>query len=154
MSIEDNKAIIRMLCDQVWNNGKVAVVDEYFAQDVVDHDTVTLPGESTHDAGREGMKNSAQAYRTAFPDLHFTVEDQIGEADCVVTHWTARGTLSGPLGRFPATGKRAVIKGVFIDRLAGGRIVEEWSYFDMLSLLGQVGLIPSAPPSSPESSHS
>jgi len=78
-------------------------------------------------------------YRTVFPDLQAPAEGQVAEGDLVVTRWTARGTHRGELLGIPASGKRAAVPGVIIDRLAGGKIAEEWAYYDALVMLQQLG---------------
>jgi len=81
-------------------------------------------------------------YRTAFPDVHFTIEDQIAEGDRVVTRWTARGTHQGPLVGIPPTSKQVTMSGIAIYRLVDGKIVEQWGVNDMLGLLQQLGVVP------------
>ena len=82
-------------------------------------------------------------YFTAFPDLHFTIEDQIAEGDRVVTRFTARGTHQGAFIGIPPTGKQGVVTGTGIDRFANGKIVEAWFNSDDLGLLQQLGVVPS-----------
>jgi hypothetical protein len=77
-----------------------------------------------------------------FPDLDVTIEDQIAEGDKVVTRWSAKGTNSGPLQGMPPTGKAVRVTGANVARLAGGKIVESWFNFDMLTLLRQLGVVP------------
>ena len=83
---EQNKAQIRRVIEEVYNRGDLGVVDEVAASDLVIH------ASSQEIRGREGAKQYVAALRAGFPDLHFTVEDQVAEGDMVVTRWTARGT--------------------------------------------------------------
>lgn len=92
-------------------------------------------------AGREGFKQFVLMYRSAFPDMHITIEDQIAEGDKVVSRWTARGTHQGELMGIPPTGKQATVTGINIERFANGKFVEEWSNFDALGLLQQLGVV-------------
>ena len=85
---------------------------------------------------------------TAFPDLHFEVTRTIAQGDDVVAHWTATGTHTGPLvtptgDSIPATGKKAVVVGSSTHQFKGGKIARNWVFWDMTSLLGQLGLMPS-----------
>jgi len=139
MSIEENKAMDRRFYEEVWNGGNLAVVDEFVAANYVDHD----PQPTGALEGVEGIKQSVTMYRTAFPDAHFTIEDQIAEGDLLVTRWRARGTHQGPLMGIPPTGKPAMVTGISITRWASGKVVEGWTNFDALGLLQQLGAVPS-----------
>jgi predicted ester cyclase len=86
---EQNKAQIRRVIEEVYNRGDLGVVDEVAARDLVIH------ASSQEIRGLEGAKQYVAALRAGFPDLHFTIEDQIAEGDMVVTRWTARGTHRG-----------------------------------------------------------
>ena len=79
---------------------------------------------------------------SAFPDLHFTVEELIGEGDLVAVRWRARGAFTGAfMGRQP-TGKVVEMTGISIHRFEGGKGAECWIQMDSLGLLQQVGVVP------------
>jgi len=99
MSTESNKAIARRFLEEVFGQGKLAVADEIVAPDHVDHGPGALPG-VPH--GPEGSKMLVTGYRNAFPDIHFTIDEQIAEGDKVVTRWTGHGTHKGELAGIPA----------------------------------------------------
>jgi len=139
MSTEQNKAMDRRVYEEVWNGGNLAVIDELVAANYVDHDQEPTSALE----GLEGLKQSVTMYRTAFPDVHFTIDDQIAEGDLLVTRWTARGTHQGPLMGIPPTGKQAMVTGISITRVASGKVVEGWTNFDALGLLQQLGAGPS-----------
>jgi steroid delta-isomerase-like uncharacterized protein len=81
----------------------------------------------------------------AFPDARFRVEDVIAEGDKVVTRYTLRATQAGPwISDIPVTGKPFTIQGFEIHRIADGRIVEQWSQFDLAGALRQLGVFPPA----------
>ena len=139
MSTEDNKATVRRLTEEGWNQGNVAVFDELTAPNWVYHDP-GFPDVRT----LEDYKSWVTETRGAFPDLHFTIEDLVAEGDQVVVRWTARGTNTGdivtPMPR-PATGKQVTMTGIAIARLANDKFVEIWHQLDTLGLLQQLGLI-------------
>ena len=136
MSTEDNKALVRRIFEEVWNQGKMALIAEFYSPASVEH-TSSGP---VH--GQEGLKQYIMLYRTAFPDAHYTVEDQIAERDKVVTRWSGRGTHQGPLMGIPPTGKQGTVTGISIDRFEGGKIVETWTELDALGMMQQLGVIP------------
>jgi len=137
MSAEENKAISRRFIEEIWSKGNLPVVDEIIAANFVRHD----PADAAPVSGCEGIKQVVAMYRTAFPDLKFTVEEQIAEGDKVVTRWTSNATHQGELLGIPATGKKTSVTGIHIARLAGGKVVEEWNNWDTIGLMRQLGVI-------------
>ena len=137
MSTEDNKAIVRRLLEEGFNQKNLAVFDELYAPNFVYRLALTTI------EGVEAFKQFSITFFTAFPDLRFTIEDQLAEGDKVVTRWIASGTHRGPFQGIPPTGKQVTVTGIGINRLANGKIVENWTNFDMLGLLQQLGVIPS-----------
>lgn len=135
---EANKAVSRRLVEEVFNDGRLEVVDEIVTPDFIGHD----PASPEPIIGPEGAKRNAEGYRAAFSDMKLTLEDEIADGDRVVTRWTARGTHDGELFGIPATGKQATVTGMTIDRIVDGRIAESWNNWDTLGLLQQLGAIP------------
>jgi len=134
---EELKAISRRLIEEVWNKGDLDVVDELIASDYVFHDPA-----APEVRGPEGLKQLVSMYRTAYPDLHFTIEDQIAEGDKVANRWTATGTHQGELMGIPATGEQVTTTGISITRYEAGKAVAEWANWDTLGMLQQLGVIP------------
>ena len=135
MSTEDNKAHVRRGFEAV-NQKNLAVFDELLTPDVVFHNA------STTMEGLEAYKQFLSMYMTAFPDLHFTIEDMIAEGDTVVARFTTRGTHQGNLMGIPPTGKQVSGTGMFIDRIVNGKALEQWFNTDDLGLLQQLGVVP------------
>jgi steroid delta-isomerase-like uncharacterized protein len=137
MSTEEDKAIVRRGIEQFANQGNFAAIDELVDRDYVFH----APG-LPELRGHEGFTQMVMLQRTAFPDLHFTIEDMIAEGETVVTRFTARGTHRGELMGIPPTGKQASFPGILISRITNGKIVEEWEISDDLGMLQQLGVVP------------
>ena len=133
----DSKEIVRRVATEPWT-GNYAVIDELVAGDYVGHDPA-LP-EPTR--GPEGVKQFYDEFRAAYPDASLTIEAQLAEGDYVTTRWTGRGTQQGELMGIPATGKQVTVSGITISRLAGGKIAEEWTAWDTLGMMQQLGAIP------------
>jgi steroid delta-isomerase-like uncharacterized protein len=138
MSIEENKAIVSRATEEIFNKNNLAVVDELYATNFVSHGS-DIPGVTPD---REGYKQFVTMSRTALPDFHTTIEDMIAEGDKVVQRFTARGTHKGEFMGIPPTGKQVTITGIAIDRIAGGKIVENWVNIDMLGMMVQLGVVP------------
>lgn len=135
---EENKAIVRRYIEEVWSKGNLAVIDELFAGNFVNH--MPAPGLSPD---REGFKQFATIYRTGFPNVRATIEDVVAEGDKVVTRWTATGTHQGNFMGIPPTGKQVSMSGMSITQVAGGKIVADWTQGDNLGLMQQLGVVPS-----------
>jgi steroid delta-isomerase-like uncharacterized protein len=141
MSAEQNKAIVRRWFEEVINQGNVETVDTICVQCVPSF--VVIKGVSDPPPqGLEGVKELIGVFRTAFPDLHFTIEDQIAEDDKVVTRLAIRGTHRGEFMGIPATGKQMNVSAASIWRVADGKLVDEWVSWDKLEMMQQLGLIP------------
>ena len=135
MSTEENKALIRRLYEEVFNQRNLALVDELCRPTYVFHN----PPTTLH--GPEAFKQFLAAYITAFPDARFTIEDQIAEGDEVVTRQSFTGTHQGPLLGISPTSKQVNVTGMTIHHLIDGQIEEGWINFDALGLLQQIGAI-------------
>jgi steroid delta-isomerase-like uncharacterized protein len=135
---EENKAVVRRFLEEIFTGGNLELVEELFAPHYVLHDP-SVPGEVR---GPEGIKQYVGMYRGAYPDTRFTVEDQIAEGDKVVSRLSSRATHTGELQGIPPTGKKATVTGIFIDRVADGKIVERWGQVDMLGVMQQLGVVP------------
>jgi len=134
MSVEDkNKAASRRGIEEVWNKGNLAIVDENTAPNYVCHSTPEIKG-------TEGLKQFATTMRTAFPDYHLTIDHMVAEGDMVATFLTIEGTFKGEVAGMTPTGKKMKVPSVVLNRYVGGKVVEAWTYNDMLSWYQQLGI--------------
>lgn len=136
MSTQTNKAIARRHIEYIWNKGRVDLYEELFAENVVHHENLQVG------TGVEGMKNGRIIVQDAIPDIQYTIEDEIAEGDRVVVRSMVRGTHQGELMGIPATGKQITLSVVAIYCFDNARIVEVWFSFDQLSMMQQLGAIP------------
>ena len=137
MTTEENKATMRRLLNEGFIGGNTAIVDELVASDMVDHSPV--PGQAS---GLEGLKQMITMFRTAFPDLNVTVEDEVAEGDKVVIRVRTRGTHRGEFMGIAPTEKQIDIGEMHIVRFSGGKMVEHWGQEDSLGMMQQLGVIP------------
>ena len=137
MTVEENKALLRRIIDQAFNERNLGVVDELLSEDFVGH---SWPPEV--DSSREGLKQLVNTFTGAFPDLHVQIDDLIAEGDKVVGRVTTSGTHQGDLMGIAATGKHVSFAEVHIIRIANGKAVEHWGVEDMLGMMQQLGAIP------------
>ena len=137
--VDENKAIIYRLIDEVWNQRKVDILDEIVAPDAAIH-SPTVPDLSR---GPEGAKQYVRLFWAAFPDLQVTTDDIVAEGDKVALRWSAHGTHQGRLMGIKPTGKPMTITGQAIYQIAAGKIKEDWINADALGMLQQLGVLPS-----------
>jgi len=134
--IEQNKELLRKAVEEVWNKGNFDNMKEMVSDNFVIH----FPREEIR--GVENIKGFYTELRKAFPDISFTIVDQVAEENKVVTHWTATGTHKGEFKGIPPTGQKVKISAIDIDRISDGKFVECWSNMDELGLMQQLGVIP------------
>ncbi|TES84206.1 MAG: ester cyclase [Dehalococcoidia bacterium] len=137
MSTEENKENARRAVEEVLNKGDLSLANELVDANYIGHQ----PGLPDF-KGPEGFRQYMTMMRTAFPDIHLTVEDTVAEGDKVVNRYTGRGTHKGELMGIAPTGKQATITGMVISHYVGGKQVEAWVSSDMLGMLQQLGVAP------------
>jgi predicted ester cyclase len=138
MTIEQNKAIADRLPLEL-NKGNMGVLDEVTDPRAVDH---SLPPGMPPTV--ESTKQFLTMFRTAFPDLTYTVEFSVAEGDKVMQRVTARGTMKSDFMGMKATGKSATWTESHIVRITNGKVVEHWANLDQVGMLQQLGLMPGA----------
>ena len=135
--MNDNSIIVRRFVDLVLNKDQIDSAGQFFWEDMVEQ--VPLPGQGP---GLDGLKDVLRGMRAAFPDMHWTVEEQIAEGDKVATRFEWTGTHRGEFLGVPATGRAVKVWGVVIDRLEGGKIKDTRIIMDSLGLMAQLGVFP------------
>jgi steroid delta-isomerase-like uncharacterized protein len=134
MSVED-KALVRLWFEEVWNKGRAAAIDEMLADDAA------IYGLGGDLRGPAGFKPFHTAYRDAFPDVSIQVHDVVAEGGIVAARWSGTGTHRGDGLGMKATGKVVRFQGMTFARTERGMIVEAWNVFDQLSMLQQLGAV-------------
>jgi predicted ester cyclase len=137
---EDHKAWIRAFIDRVLTAGESDATGEYFHVDVVEEGP--FPGQGP---GLEGLKETLTRLRRAFPDMHWRVEEQMAEDTRVLTRFRWSGTHQGEFLRIPPTHRAVRVWGMVIDRFEGDKVRSTRILMDTVSLLQQLGVVPSAP---------
>jgi steroid delta-isomerase-like uncharacterized protein len=126
---EQRKAVARRVFEEIFNQGKFEIADQIYAKDFVNH----------------GVTRDLKSRRSAFPDLKTKVDKMLVDGEFVTVLWSGGGTNTGTGNGLPATGKKLTGRGITIWRISGGKIREEWSEFDQLRILQQLGLMPVPP---------
>jgi steroid delta-isomerase-like uncharacterized protein len=139
MATEDNKAKLRRIFQECFNQGNLATADELVAPDCRDTSPGIPPGVPT--TGPDTLKSIVPQLRTAFPDLQVTIDEMVAEGDVVVARTTCTGTHRGNFQGIPATGQRVNWSSIDIVHVRGGQFVSHHGLQDGVGLLQQLGAI-------------
>ena len=138
---QDNATIVLSFVDEVITRGNIEAAAQYVWEDVVEQ--VPLPGQGP---GLDGLKDIIRAMRAGFPDIVFTIHEQIAEHDKVASRFEWTGTHRGTFLGIPATGRPVNVWGIVIDRLEDGRIKDTRILMDSLGMMMQLGVLAPPPP--------
>jgi steroid delta-isomerase-like uncharacterized protein len=132
---EENKTVAKRAFEEILNSGRFELAEQLYARDFVNHGVHKK-------ASLEEDQAALKGWHQAFSDITIVPEKLIAEGDLVTIYWVAKGTNTGTGNGLPATGKKVELAGITIWRIVDGKIKEEWSAFDQLSMMQQLGLIP------------
>ena len=138
--MQNNKDVVYRFIEEVLNQGNIEAVGEFFWEDMVEQ--VPLPGQGP---GLKGLKDVLRGLRAAFPDMHWTIQEQIAEGDKVLSRFEWTGTHRGTFLGVAGTNRSLTVWGMVIDRLEGGKIKDTRIIMDTLGLIMQMGVV--SPPS-------
>lgn len=133
--LDENKIIITRYFEEVWNKGKLDVLEELLSPEYINHN----PGTANPKPGPDGLKPIVTAIRTGFPDLKYIIKRMVVREDQVAVLVTMTGTHKGDFFGIPATGKTINVDQMQIERIVDGKIVEHWRVTDDLSMMSQLG---------------
>lgn len=135
--IAQNKKVVHRLIDEVFTQGRLSIIDEIFADDVLMHDATA----SKPKRGTQNYRQVVMAFREAFPDAKYYIDDLVAENDRVAARWRLEGHHEGMfMGKSPS-GNEIKVSGIIIFRFEERKIVEYWGVFNTLSLMKQIGVI-------------
>jgi len=130
------RALFETHTQETWNEGNLDRLDEFLADDYVEHD----PTVEAEFEGRETYRENVRNFRRAFPDLTVTNEDLIVAEEKIVARQRFSGTHRGTFMGIEPTGREVESTGIVICRLEDGKIAETWVETDVLGLLEDLGV--------------
>ena len=136
MTLEENKKFMSNFIEEVINKKNLDAADDLVAEHFIEH--LPFPGQGP---GREGLKFAINAMLTGFPDMNWTVQEQIAEGETVVTRFAWTGTHDGTFMGIPPTNKKVEVWGVVIDVVRDGLFAESRIIMDTVGLLQQLGVM-------------
>ncbi|MEE4160910.1 MAG: ester cyclase [Woeseiaceae bacterium] len=121
---EENKRVVRRLLEEVWGKGNLSVLPEVLARDCISHAATA----GFRLKGIDQYRQFVATYQALLGDAGITIEDQLAEGDRVATRWTT--TIRLPMEADAIAPQPASV--IAFHRLAGGKIVETWSSWDVM----------------------
>lgn len=134
---KNNEAIVRRYFGEVWNGGKLGVLDELLAPQYINR----TPSTPDPPPGPEGLKPIVAAIRKGIPDLHYEIKDIIATDSMAVARVVVTGTHTDTLFDLPPTGRKFTINQVNIEKIRDGKIVEHWRVTEELQMMQQLGVV-------------
>jgi steroid delta-isomerase-like uncharacterized protein len=141
MQSAGNKQIAQRFMDECWSKGNLKAISEFLTPNCRYHDPV-FPSLTS---GADNIRSHIENCRRGFPDMRITIDDTIAEGNEVVHHWTVTGTHRGQFLGMAPTNKKATISGTSIFRIQNAKIAEQWSDWNLMSLMEQLGIAMAAP---------
>lgn len=136
--VEENKDVVRRFIEESFNEGRTEVIEELVDEEFVGYESA----QPEPLRGPEGLRRTVEIYRSAFPDIEFTIHHLLAEDDWVAARWTASGTHEGEVMGIEPTGRRVENDGMEFDRVRDGKVVEGYVVWDALGMLRQLGVMP------------
>ncbi|OGT29771.1 MAG: hypothetical protein A3E87_05410 [Gammaproteobacteria bacterium RIFCSPHIGHO2_12_FULL_35_23] len=130
-----NEQLIKRYFEEVWNDGRLDVLNEIISPDYINHN----PGVANPVPGPEGLKPIVVGIRKAFPDLKYVIENIVVSDTQVAVHTTMHGTHTGDFFGIAPTNKVITVSQMQIERIINNKIIEHWRVTDELTLLKQLG---------------
>jgi len=137
MGTEENKAVVRRFYEELANGRRYDLAEELMTADhrYIDPQIPGVP------AGPRGMAEALRVYQEGV-EGRWAIEDMVAESDRVAVRWRGTGRHTGTVNGIPPTGRPVDVSAVSIHRLEGGKIAENWTVWDTLTFLQQLGVAP------------
>ena len=145
----DNKSIVRLLYDEVWNKRRLELVDEIISPSHALHDP-NLTGSAV---GPEAYKRLVSRWVAGISDLRFTLEDMVGENEKLAVAWTISGTHKGEFMGVPPTNKKVTVDGITIHHFVNAKIMDSYVSWDAWGMMQQLGVVPALGESKASAAH-
>ena len=140
-AVKTKKAKEKTIGEQIidaWNSRSDEIILPFYSYDYVVEDITA----GRIREGWEGMREWTRSVFTAFPNLHYTLVNEVEKDGKLVLHWLSKGNHQGPLMRIPPTGKNVFIHGMSILELKDGKVIHGQVLWDLAGVLRQIGLLP------------
>ena len=134
MSVEINKQTLYKAFDEIWNNRNLSLIPELVSPNYIGTNVFGVS------QGQDGYEQMVKNSLAAMPDLHYTVDEVVGEGDTLMAKLTLTGTYTGKLGNLDISGKKIKGTNVLVNKYVDGKVEESTSYGNPLETLKQLGV--------------
>jgi steroid delta-isomerase-like uncharacterized protein len=141
--MDDPKELVNRFVEELRNERRLDVADAIFAKDCVTHQLRSGVPTDAVPRGPQAIKEHVTGWVASFPDLHFSIEQMMGEGDRVVMQLLMEGTHQSAWMGIPASGRKMQIRMFTVHRVMQGKIVEDWVLVESLGFFQQLGVVPS-----------
>jgi predicted ester cyclase len=135
MPTVEHKTIVERWFREIFEQGKMDVIDELVAPGLIAH----APGNGPPSGGRDAFKHWLQWHRASFTDQHWTIHDILSDGEKAVVRYAGYTMYRGGLFDLPATNQPVLETGIIIFRIADGQVQEMWSEMSDLQVVFQLG---------------
>jgi predicted ester cyclase len=132
---QESKALMLTITEEIWNRGRIELIDELIAENLVDH--LELPGLESD--GRDRYRESVVMMRAGFPDFRNPIDFVVVEDDIAVSYGRMTGHQTGDLMGLPPTGRAIDLVTMGALRFSDGQAVERWGVADNMLMMQQLG---------------
>ena len=132
MSVEENKATLRRAFEEIWNKKNLSLIPELVSPDYVGSNVFGVV------KGQEEYEQMVKSATTNMPDIHYEVDEVVGEGDTLMAKVTMTGTYNGKMGDLDISGKKIKATNVFVNKYENGKIRETTVYGNPLATLRQL----------------
>ena len=140
MEADELRALCHRFYSEVFNQGKLDLIDEMMADDFVEHEE--MPGMPTD---KEAPRMFIGMMRDAFPDANATIEDMVVEGNTVAVRARMSGTHKGEFMGIPPTGNKFDVQAIDIIMFRDGKAIAHWGVTDSMTMMQQLGVIDEGP---------
>ena len=137
-SSEQSRELMRRITAEIWDEGRIDLIDELIAEDLIDH----IEDPALEGTGRERYRANAVMTRTAFPDFRNPLDLIVADGDIAVSYGRAIGTHTGGMMGMPPTGKAFDVPTFGMLRFRDGQAIERWGVHDTMVMMQQLGVLP------------
>jgi steroid delta-isomerase-like uncharacterized protein len=145
MTNTDNSVIVRSFFEKLWNDRRIELADQLINPECHTHQLQSGAPVIATPRGPDAIKAHVREWLNGFPDLKFTIEQQVSEDERVASQVVMTGTHKGPWLGIPPTGRTVSIRMMTIHRIRQGKIIEDWVLVESLGLFQQLGALRETP---------
>ena len=128
-SPEEAKDVLRRLFDEVLTQNNLDKIDDIYAEDYEFDAPALTANAGPAQSGREAFKGRVKAFRAAFPDMSYNIDEIVSDGEIIATKFHMSGHHKGPFAGFQPTGRYSTVTGIHYTYIVDGKIKKTWAGF-------------------------